>query len=147
MLTWKPSTWSNSLAIPVYCAVLSVVLHAISVLRDARVKRKPDDDSDSILEPASLATSPSPRVSWFRRRVNSVGGIVIVLFRLVQLLSVLALLALSVLSLLSTTEEIGRVQDALPVLGLSQCFLYVCDRHRLQEIGAKVCMYRRTSSS
>ncbi|KAI0655828.1 P-loop containing nucleoside triphosphate hydrolase protein [Cubamyces menziesii] len=118
------NTWSNSLAIPVYCAALSVVLHAISALRDVRVKRKPDDDSDSILEPASLATSPSPRVSWFRRRVNSVGGIVIVLFRLVQLLSVLALLALSVLSLLSTTEELGRVQDALPVLGLSQCFLY-----------------------
>ncbi|KAI0325196.1 P-loop containing nucleoside triphosphate hydrolase protein [Cubamyces sp. BRFM 1775] len=116
--------WANTLTIPVYCAALSVVLHAISAIRDARVRRKPNDDSDSILEPGSLATSPSSRISCFRRRVNSVGSVVIVLFRVVQLLSVFALLALSILPIVHTTQAIGRVSDALSILGLSQCFLY-----------------------
>ncbi|KAH9886263.1 P-loop containing nucleoside triphosphate hydrolase protein [Cubamyces lactineus] len=115
------SIWSNTLAIPVYGAALSLVLHAISAIGDARVKRKPNDDSDSVLELDSLAT----RVSPFRRRINSVGGIAIVLFRLIQLLCVVALLVLSILPVVHTAQAKGRVSDAYLILGISHCFLYV----------------------
>ncbi|KAJ8473273.1 hypothetical protein ONZ51_g7973 [Trametes cubensis] len=115
------NVWSNSSTIPVYCAVLSVALHTISLIRDASAQRKHDDHAENS---SSLSATPPPRVSYFRRRVDSVGGTVIVLFRIVQLLSVLVLLILSVLLVVRTAQGTGCVSSVFLVLGIPQCFLY-----------------------
>ncbi|KAI0325198.1 P-loop containing nucleoside triphosphate hydrolase protein [Cubamyces sp. BRFM 1775] len=115
------NVWASTLAIPVYCAALSAGLHAFSTKRDSSAQRKPDDDS---ADSASSLATPRFQISYLRRRVSSAGGTVIALFRIIQSFSVLTLLTLSILPVVRIAPEIGRVSDAVLMLGISQCFLY-----------------------
>ncbi|KAH9886265.1 P-loop containing nucleoside triphosphate hydrolase protein [Cubamyces lactineus] len=91
-------------------------------MRGASARRQHNDDTE---DSSTSSATPPPRASYVRGRADSIGGIAIVLFRLIQLLCVVALLVLSVLPVVHTAQAKGRVSDASLILGISQCFLYV----------------------
>ncbi|KAI0717853.1 P-loop containing nucleoside triphosphate hydrolase protein [Cerioporus squamosus] len=81
--------WRDSLVYPAYAAGLSVLLLTAGTIRDWFQTQK------ALSITGTLDDSPRPAASSFRRRIESVGGLPIFVYRIVQLLGILSLLGIS----------------------------------------------------
>ncbi|KAI9056609.1 P-loop containing nucleoside triphosphate hydrolase protein [Trametes sanguinea] len=113
------SVWTDSSVIAVYCAALSAILLSVSAI-SRRIFYKPIDET------VTQDQSDSPQVPNWRRRIHSMGNVMISCLRLLQFLAVFALFLFSLAELFDH-EYFGRrkhTRDALLVIDIAHCVIY-----------------------
>ncbi|KAI0633977.1 P-loop containing nucleoside triphosphate hydrolase protein [Trametes polyzona] len=119
--------WRDTLMIPFYCALLSAILHLVSLLRGRFLKGAPLKRSGFNHTGESRASPAPPQryESYLARRLEAVGGTSILVYRFVQLLCVLSLLTLSTYGLWHDASA-GAVSSDIVIEGVqSVVYLYL----------------------
>ena len=115
----SPSPWLDSLVVSAYVGAFSALVFLAQSAKDAYRKSEGEDVS-----------SEGENLSWFRKKLEIVGGWEIFAYRAVQVVAVLALFAISLAQLVSTftkNEETTSAHglDFAHVLPIILCALYV----------------------